>query len=111
MIRMNNMGENEVNRRIMIAWKKCWSLKKIMRSYSIKCKSELMNSCVLLTLAYGSQTWSTTKDIENKIRITLNSMLRSILNIKRRDKVRIIDMKRKLKGCRKKKMGLGGTRG
>ena len=55
-----------------------------------------MNSCVLPTLIYGAQTWATTKKEENKLRVTQNTMGRSILGIKRKDKVKISMIKRKL---------------
>ena len=48
-----------------------------------------MNSCVLPTVPYGSQTWALTKKEEEKIRVAQNNMERNILRIKKMDRVKI----------------------
>jgi len=57
----------------------------------------MLNSCVLPTLAYGSQTWATTKEEKNKIRTTYNAMLRSMLGKKLKDKIRTTELQARVK--------------
>jgi len=55
-----------------------------------------MNSCVLPTVPYGSQTWALTKKEEEKIRVAQNNMERNILRIKKMDRVRITTIKARI---------------
>ena len=97
-ISLENKTEKEVNHRIALAWRKFWSLKHILKNqYSNKLKCTIITSCVLPTLTYGCQTWSLTQKIKNRIDTTQNAMERSLLNIKRRDKVKQKIIKGKLK--------------
>ena len=98
-ISLENKWEKEINNRIALGWKKFWSLKHIFKgNYSIKNKTEILNSCVLPVIAYGSQTWTVTKKLENKLRVTQNSMVRSLLKITLRDKVRITSLNQRMAG-------------
>lgn len=96
-IALENITRDEVSRRIKLAWQKYWSLKYIFKgNYKSKNKGEIMNSCVLPTLVYGSQTWATTKKEERKINTTYNTMLRSMMGIKLKDKIKITDIKKRI---------------
>jgi len=101
-VALKNRMEEEIKRRIKLAWRKFWSLKHILEGkYSNKTKIEILNSCVLRTLTYGAQTWSATKRMEEKIRTTNNVMLRSIAGVKLRDKIKIAKLKEKFTKIRK----------
>ena len=53
---------------------------------------------MLPTIVYGAQTWTTTKNIEEKMSVASYSMIRSMMNIRRRDKV--MDIENKIIKCR-----------
>lgn len=96
-ISCTNSQAEEVDHRITLAWKKFWSLKVILKgAFSLKAKSDIFNACVLPTLTYGSETWTLTKKIIQKIRTTQNSMECSILKIKKKDHVKISNIKSRL---------------
>lgn len=96
-IAFKNRTEIEVNARITKAWNKYWSLKEIFKGpFKNEQKSEIFNMCIIPTLAYGSQTWTLTSKIINKLKVTQNSIERSILNVKKKDHVKIQTLKQKL---------------
>jgi len=97
-IAFKNRTEIEVNTRITKAWNKYWSLKEIFKGpFKNEQKSEIFNMCIIPTLAYGSQTWSLSSKIINKLNVAQNSIERSILNVKKKDHVKIQTLKQKLK--------------
>jgi len=88
LISFQNQTENEVSRRIAIAWKKFWSLSYILKqNYPIPFKSHLFNGCIVPALSYGCQTWSLNKTLEKKLQVTQNSMERAMLNLTLKDKI------------------------
>lgn len=92
----NNL--QEVERRINITWKKFWSLKEILKSdMTIKLKSKVMNSCLLPSLTYACQTWKLTRKVKNKIITCQRSMERSILKIRKIEKICHTDIRQKTK--------------
>lgn len=96
-ITMENKTSVEIERRISIAWKKFWSLKFIFKgNFTIKNKIKVLNSCVMPTLTYGSQTWAMNKIDENKIKVVQNSMERSILGIKLKDRISLKAIRKKI---------------
>ncbi len=60
-------------------------------------KSQIFNMCIVLVVSYGAQSWAMTKKEENKITVFQNSIERSILKYKRKDRKRISEIKSKLK--------------
>ncbi|GBP21612.1 Putative uncharacterized transposon-derived protein F52C9.6 [Eumeta japonica] len=51
----SNRNENEVDRRVNLAWRKYWAQKEILKGdYSLKMKKIIMDSCILPTLTYSS---------------------------------------------------------
>lgn len=83
-------NKKEIKRRISLAWRKFWSLSFILldKSQEIKIKREILESCVLPTLTYGAQTWTTTQLMRTSIQVTQRRMERKILGISIKDKVR-----------------------
>ena len=91
-------NELEVERRVNITWKKFWSLKEIFKSdMPTKLKSKVMNTCILPTLTYACQTWKFTRKSKNKIITSQRSMERSILKIKKINKIRHTVIRQKTK--------------
>ena len=63
----------------------------------IRLKSRVMNTCLLPSLTYASQTWKFTRKIKNKIITSQRSMERSILKIKKINKIRHTSIRQKTK--------------
>lgn len=79
----------EIERRAQLTWNKYWSLREIFKSnMPIKLKTKVMNSCLIPCLTYACQTWKFNKNIMNKIRTCQRGMERSMLDIKRINKIR-----------------------
>lgn len=89
-ISFDNNVENEVQRRIALAWKKYWSFREIMKNkqVNIRVKKKLYDSAILPCLTYGSQTWSLKIEEEEELRICQRKMERSMLGIRIKDKIR-----------------------
>lgn len=91
--------QKEVQRRITNTWKRYWSLSEIMKNNEIpiKDKRRVYNTCILPCLTYGCQTWTLTQHLSNKIRTCQNAIERSVIGVKRRDRVRLENIKNKKK--------------
>ena len=86
--------EKEIDRRIN-GWKKFWSLNNIFKNnFEPTQKSEIFNMCVLPALTYGVATWSLTEKLRTKLAVTQNTMLRSMLVVKRTERLRIDNLKK-----------------
>ncbi|KAI5722002.1 hypothetical protein M8J76_002173 [Diaphorina citri] len=89
LISHENVTNKEVERRIKIGWNKYWAMKKIFKSMKVKrgTKAKALKMCIFSAILYGCQTWALTKKLYNKLDVTQYQMMRSILNIKRMDKI------------------------
>ena len=58
-------------------------------------RRRVFNQCVLPTMTYGAETWSTTKEIEQKLIVTQRAMERKMLNISLRDRCKNSDIRNK----------------
>lgn len=82
-------NDEEIERRIQHTWNKYWSLKEIFKSnMPIKIKTQVMSSCLLPCLTYACQTWKYTAKIKKKIVTCQRGLERSMLNIKKIQKIR-----------------------
>lgn len=91
-------NEEEIERRVNITWKKFWSLKEIMKgNYSLNLKKVVIDTCLLPSLLYGCQTWIFTNKAKQKIRSTQRAIERSILKIRKINKVRSDTIRQKTK--------------
>ncbi|KAI5749413.1 hypothetical protein M8J76_007135 [Diaphorina citri] len=89
--------DEEIHRRINLAWKKYWSLKKIMKgNLSVKLKGQVLQTCIFPTLIYGCQAWAMTKAHQRKLACAQNKIMRSILGIKLEQKIRTKDIEKRL---------------
>ncbi|KAJ8727495.1 hypothetical protein PYW07_001614 [Mythimna separata] len=81
--------ELEVDRRINMSWKKFWSLKEILKGkYPVHLKKTVLDTCILPTLTYGCQTWTYNTKIKTKLVVCQKAMERSILKLRRIQKVK-----------------------
>lgn len=91
--------QKEIERRIANTWKRFWSLSEIMKNKEMPMseKRKVFNACILPCLTYACQTWALTEQQQNKINICQNGIERSVLGVRRRDRVQI----KKIKGLTK----------
>lgn len=81
--------ELEVERRINISWKKFWALKEILKGeFPLHLKKIVLDSCILPTLTYGCQTWTYNTKIKTKLTACQKAMERSVLKIRRIQKIK-----------------------
>jgi Reverse transcriptase (RNA-dependent DNA polymerase) len=84
-----NSQEKQVEARISSAWKAYWSLKKFFKSHlPMYHKQRLFDACVLPVFTYGCQTWSLNDSYKEKLAVAQRSMERSMMNVRRKDKVK-----------------------
>lgn len=95
LISTNKTMDKEIDRRIANTWKRFWSLSEVMkdRDMPMKAKRKVYNACILPCLTYGSQTWTLTKTLANKLSVCQNSIERSVIGVNRRDRVKITHIK------------------
>ena len=88
----------EINRRIRLGWAKFGKLNSIMKGDLPIClKTKVYNQCVIPTITYGSETWTTSPKMENKIRTTQRAMERAMVGITKRDRWRNESLRKKTK--------------
>jgi hypothetical protein len=81
--------DKEISSRMSKGWRNYWSLKQIYKSkIPIKAKVKILKSCTFPAMTYGAQTWALTNAQLEKLRRTQLAMERSIIDVKRRDRVR-----------------------
>lgn len=83
-------GQNpEITRRCSAAWKALLSKKEMFKAgCGQELKTKLWQSTVLPVLTYGCETWTLNKETKSKLRTTVRSMQRYMLNVRRSDKKR-----------------------
>lgn len=82
-------NESEVERRVKQTWVKYWNNKEIFKSdMPTKLKKRVMDSCLIPCLTYACQTWKFTNAIKNKITTCQRGMERSMLSIKKIQKIK-----------------------
>ena len=90
-------NNKEIQRRIRLAWGKFWSIKFILMDKYINTKTrfEILQSCVIPVLLYGSQTWTFTKTQIQTIQVCQRRMERKLLGITLKDKMRNEELRRR----------------
>ncbi len=79
----------EITSRIKKGWKKFWSLKEIYKGKISKTlKIKTWEKCSLPVLTYGAQTWALTKSNLDRLKTTQLAMERSLLGVRRKDRIR-----------------------
>lgn len=89
LISFSDRGTKEVQRRLALGWKKFWSLRHIMKGkISIDLKRQIFDSCISPVVTYGCQAWSLTIAQERKLQVWQNNIGRSIVNVRKRDRIK-----------------------
>ena len=74
--------DKEIQRRIVTGWAAYAKHRDIFQSHRAIClKRQVYNSCVLSAMTYGAETWTLTKQAQNKLAAAQTKMERSTLNI------------------------------
>ena len=82
-----NNQDKEIQRRIMTGWAAYAQHRNIFKSNIAIClKRQVYNSCVLPVMTYGAETWTLTKQAQNKPAAAQTKMDRSMLNITYKDR-------------------------
>lgn len=81
----------EIQRRVTKTWKRYWSLKEVTKNKHIKLKHKrkVFNTRILPCLSYACQTWAITNKRLNKLNVRQNSIERSVLGVKLKDKITV----------------------
>ena len=78
--------DKEIQRRIMAGWAAYAKHRDIFKSNLAIClKRQVYNCCVLPAMTYGAETWTLTKQAQNKLAAAQTKMERSMLNITYKD--------------------------
>ena len=104
--------DKAIQRRIMAGWAAYAKHRDIFKSNLAIClKRQVYNSCVLPAMTYGAETWTLTKQAQNKIAAAQTKKERRMLNITYKDRktsiwvsertqfIDIISNVRKMKCC------------
>ena len=96
-ISLENETAGEVKRRIQLTWAKFGKLGMVFRddSLPLSLKKQLFNQCIIPVLSYGSETWTTTKKLEKKLRVTERAMERIMVGVTRKDRVKNSELREK----------------
>ena len=85
-IKEKNQGK-EIHRRIMAGWAAYAKHRDSFKGTLAIClKRQVYNSCVLPAMTYGADTWTLTKQAQNKLSAAQTKMERSMLNITYKDR-------------------------
>ena len=98
-IKMENNTREEVLIKIKAGWS-CFGRNKTIlcdKTIPITLRTRVFNQCVLPTMTYGAETWSTTKETEQKLLVAQRAMERRMLNITIRDKQKNTTIRNKTK--------------
>ena len=84
-----NSAEKEMKRHIAQAWKKFWSLKHILsdKHQRMSLKAGILETCVILVLTYGCQTWSLSNRLKQMIKVCQWKMECKITHVTLRNRV------------------------
>ena len=87
---MENNTRKEVMIRIKAGWRCFGGFKDILcdSKLPMHLRRRVFNQCVMPTITYGAETWTTTKYLEQKLKIAQRAMERKMLHITLRDKIK-----------------------
>lgn len=89
LISFKDKNKKETSRRITNGWKQFWNLNHLLKlRLPMKQKKEIFDSSIISVLNYASQTRTNNQIQLNSLRTCQRSMERSLLNIRRTDRIR-----------------------
>ena len=86
LIANNGDGFKEVNRRLGMAMKKLKSIKKLWKGTNEQTKLKFLKALIFPIATYGSETWSISKQVEQKINAFQMKSFRRILRVSWKEK-------------------------
>ena len=93
-ITLNNETGEEIKRRIQLDWVKFGTLFRD-HTLPISLKRQVFDQCIISVLSYGAETWTTTKCLEKKLRVTERAMERIMIGVAMKDRVTNEDLRKK----------------
>ena len=95
-VKLENHTREEVMIRIKAGWSCFGRYKNILcdQELPMSLRRKMYNQCVIPTMTYGSETWTTTKQLEQKLRTTQRAMERRMLNITIKDRIKNEEIRR-----------------
>ena len=85
---LKEKNHKEIQRRIMAGWAAYAKHRDIFKSNLAIClKRQVYNSWVLPAMTYGAETWTLTKQAQNKLAAAHTKMERSMLNVTYKDRM------------------------
>ena len=89
-VMLDDHTREEVMIRIKAGWSCFGRFKDILcdTRLPMSIRRRMYNQCIIPTMTYGAETWTTTKQLEQKLKTTQRAMERRMLNITIRDKIR-----------------------
>ena len=96
---LKDTTKEEICARIRAAWSCFGKNKEILQDKQrpISLKKQVMDQCILPTMTYGCQTWSLNKQMTNKLRTAQRAMERKILDLKLKDKIPCLEIRKRAK--------------
>ena len=82
-LKMEDTTKEEVMLRVKAGWMNFGRYKHMLTDKNIpmSLRRRLFNQCILTTMTYGSETWSLTKELEQKLVTTQRAMERKMLQL------------------------------
>jgi hypothetical protein len=98
-VKMKDNTREEVLLRTKAGWSCFGRYRDILcdKKIPLSLRSRMYNQCVLPTMTYGAEAWSTTKETEQMLITTQRAMERQMLHISLRDKIRHSEIRKKTK--------------
>ena len=89
-VKMADNTRDEILIRIKAGWSCFGRFREILcdKKIPIVHRRRVFNQCVLPTMTYGCETWTTTKFLEQKLTTAQRAMERQMLGVTIRDKIR-----------------------
>ena len=86
---MEDTTKEEIMMRVKAGWMNFGRYKDMLTDKNIpmSLRRRMFNQCILTTMTYGSETWSLTKDLEQKLVTTQQAMERKMSHLSLRDKI------------------------
>ena len=96
---LKDTTKEQIYARIRAAWSCFGKNKEILqdKQLPISLKKQVMDQCILPTMTYGCQTWSLNKQMTNKLRTAQRAMERKMLDLKLKDKIPCVEIRKRTK--------------